>query len=259
MCRLNQSPMKNSSLLIGFTAIAVFAIVNFAMAATTISTNIQTDGQLSVGTTSTALPVAIQSPYTAASATQTFGLYDSGGELRTALSSYGGQDWFLNGGSGDIGAVTIGTPTGLPGIIFWSNVGETLNRFDVKSSLSAGFQMGYVGSNSQFFVSSSTNPSRTAIEDYGSSNVGYFSIDSSASAHQDIFTINPRGSVGIGVSSPSASLEVATSTSNATTTVVIGKASQNKGSCLVMYDAAGAVKYVSIQAGAFVISATACN
>jgi hypothetical protein len=40
--------MKNSSALIGFAAIAVFAIVNFATAATTISTNIQTDGTLSV-------------------------------------------------------------------------------------------------------------------------------------------------------------------------------------------------------------------
>jgi hypothetical protein len=42
--------MKNSSLLIGFAAIAVFAIVNVAAAATTISTNIQTDGTLTVGT-----------------------------------------------------------------------------------------------------------------------------------------------------------------------------------------------------------------
>ncbi|MDP3965820.1 MAG: hypothetical protein Q8Q13_03415, partial [bacterium] len=67
------------------------------------------------------------------------------------------------------------------------------------------------------------------------------------------------GSVGIGVTSPTSLLQVATSTNNATTSVEIGKTGQNKGSCLVLYDATGAVQYVTIQGGAFVISPTSCK
>jgi hypothetical protein len=67
------------------------------------------------------------------------------------------------------------------------------------------------------------------------------------------------GKIGIGTTTPDASLQVATTTANATTTVDLGKAGQTKGTCLIMYDATGAKKYVSIQSGAFVISSTQCN
>lgn len=75
----------------------------------------------------------------------------------------------------------------------------------------------------------------------------------------EVMRIDSQGRVGIGVTAPSASLEVATSTSNATTSIAVGKAGQNKGSCLIMYDATGAVKYVSIVSNAFVISNTSCQ
>lgn len=68
-----------------------------------------------------------------------------------------------------------------------------------------------------------------------------------------------NGNVGIGTTTPTVPLQVTTSSANATTTVEIGKLNQNKGSCLVMYDVAGTVQYVSIVSGAFVISATSCK
>ena len=68
-----------------------------------------------------------------------------------------------------------------------------------------------------------------------------------------------EGIVGIGTTTPTSSLQVTATTSNATTTIEIGKSGQSKGTCLVMYDKAGTVQYVSIQAGAFVISATSCR
>ncbi len=67
------------------------------------------------------------------------------------------------------------------------------------------------------------------------------------------------GRVGIGTTTPTTMFQVATSTTNATTTIEVGKANQNKGSCLKMYDDAGAVKYVSINGTSFVISATSCE
>lgn len=56
-------------------------------------------------------------------------------------------------------------------------------------------------------------------------------------------------------------LQVATSTSNATTTVVIGKTGQNKGSCLELFDSAGNPVYAYVAAGAstFTLSATSCQ
>jgi len=73
------------------------------------------------------------------------------------------------------------------------------------------------------------------------------------------FIVKHDGSTGIGTSTPTTMFQVATSTSNATTTMEVGKANQNKGSCLKMYDDAGAVKYVSINGTSFVISATSCE
>jgi len=73
------------------------------------------------------------------------------------------------------------------------------------------------------------------------------------------FVINDAGNVGIGTSTPTVPFQVATPSSNATTSIEVGKASQNKGSCLVMYDMTGAVQYVTIQGGAFVVSAASCK
>jgi hypothetical protein len=74
--------------------------------------------------------------------------------------------------------------------------------------------------------------------------------------------INSLGQVGMGLGATpilTASLQVATTTTNATTTVELGKTGQNKGTCLVMYDVTGTVQYVTIQGGALVVSSVSCK
>jgi hypothetical protein len=68
------------------------------------------------------------------------------------------------------------------------------------------------------------------------------------------------GKVGIGSSTPAASLQVTNTAANATTTVEIGKSGQNKGSCLKLYRSDGSAIYASVSAGAttFTLSTTAC-
>lgn len=70
---------------------------------------------------------------------------------------------------------------------------------------------------------------------------------------------NENGRIGIGTTSPTTQLQVTAQTLNSTTSIEVGKSNQNKGSCLVLYDAAGTVQYVSIVGGAFAISTTSCK
>jgi hypothetical protein len=74
-------------------------------------------------------------------------------------------------------------------------------------------------------------------------------------------TIKSTGFVGIGVTAPTVPLQVATSSSNATSTLTVGKTGQNKGSCLELFDAAGTAVYAYVAAGAstFTLSATSCK
>jgi hypothetical protein len=74
-------------------------------------------------------------------------------------------------------------------------------------------------------------------------------------------TIGADGSVGIGVTNSTVPLQVATPSSNATSTVIIGKTGQNKGSCLELFDSAGTPVYAYVAAGAstFTLSATSCK
>ncbi len=67
------------------------------------------------------------------------------------------------------------------------------------------------------------------------------------------------GSVGIGTTTPATSLQVTAASANATTTMEFGKANQNKGTCLKMYDAAGTLKWVSIQGGILTVSDNSCQ
>ena len=75
------------------------------------------------------------------------------------------------------------------------------------------------------------------------------------------FIASPNGYVGIGIPTPSSPLQVVAPTTNATTTVEIGRTGQGKGSCLVLYDAAGTAVYAYVAAGAttFTLSATSCK
>ncbi len=71
--------------------------------------------------------------------------------------------------------------------------------------------------------------------------------------------ITTTGNVGIGTTTPTAVLQATASAANATTTMEIGKSGQNKGTCLKMYDAAGTLKYVSIQGGSLTVSDSSCQ
>lgn len=62
-----------------------------------------------------------------------------------------------------------------------------------------------------------------------------------------------------GSSTPTANLQVTTPLANATSTLEIGKSGQNKGSCLIMYNEAGTVQYVSIVGSNLTVSATSCR
>src|SRR5215203_1125299 len=55
--------------------------------------------------------------------------------------------------------------------------------------------------------------------------------------------ITSAGLVAIGSSTPLANFQVTTATANATTSVQFGKANQNKGTCMTLYDAAGSPVY----------------
>src|SRR3990167_6118833 len=75
----------------------------------------------------------------------------------------------------------------------------------------------------------------------------------------DRMFINSLGQIGIGTTTPITNLQVTATSTNATTTVTIGKTGQTKGSCLELFDAVGTVQYVSIVAGTLQISATSCK
>jgi trimeric autotransporter adhesin len=81
----------------------------------------------------------------------------------------------------------------------------------------------------------------------------------STGAGTDQMTLTGTGQLGIGTTTPSTQLQVTASASNATSTLTVGKLGQNKGSCLEMYDVTGAVQYVRIISGAFVISSVSCK
>lgn len=71
--------------------------------------------------------------------------------------------------------------------------------------------------------------------------------------------LTSAGNLGLGTSTPTTNLQVTTLSANATTTLTVGKASQTKGSCLEMFDSVGTASYVSVVAGALVVSATSCK
>ncbi len=71
------------------------------------------------------------------------------------------------------------------------------------------------------------------------------------------FTI--LGTEGVGTSSPVANFQVANG-ANATTTMEVGSAEQNKGSCLKLYRTDGSPIYAYVAAGAttFTLTTTSC-
>jgi hypothetical protein len=88
-----------------------------------------------------------------------------------------------------------------------------------------------------------------------------FEVSNASGQVNEAMMIDTNSNVGIGTTSPVSSLQVVASTTNATTTVTIGQSNQNKGSCLVLYDAGGNAVYASVASGAttFTLSTTSCK
>lgn len=80
----------------------------------------------------------------------------------------------------------------------------------------------------------------------GLSAANVFNVRNGGSSY---FLINAAGKVGIGTTTPAANLQVTTITANATSSLQVGKANQNKGSCLTYYDTAGTPVYMYFAAG----------
>lgn len=201
--------------------IGVLVVVSTVKAATTISTNIVTEGTLSVTSSSTLLGNVVIGTTTTSSNTPLKVNSTYGGYLEVLRRS-GGYDHF-----------NVRTVDG----------GGDYDTIDLEMDPELGFNIYYGASSFAFNSWLQANMS----------NGGIFEVKPSAAKFIGM-------NVGVGVvPSVNSILKVATSTNNATTSVEIGKASQNKGSCLVMYDATGAVKYVSVIGTSLVVSATSCQ
>lgn len=68
-----------------------------------------------------------------------------------------------------------------------------------------------------------------------------------------------NGVVGIGTTTPTAVLQATTPTANATTTIEFGKANQNKGTCLKMYNSVGTLTYCQLSGTTWSCSTTSCE
>jgi hypothetical protein len=240
--------MKNSSLLIGFSAIAVFAIVNVAAAATTISTNIQTDGILTVSGTATSTFTGylnLSSGLNIGGATSTGAL----GLIENPSTSV----WqsFQDASGNEFAAFTDsgGAPT-------WRTL--TIN-FNGAS--------GERGVNDNYLVLRFNNASRKlffcetgAVAQIQTVHQLNITAGSNGSTAVPQISLTTSGLVGIGSSTPLANLQVANPTSNATTTLEFGSTGQNKGSCLKLYRTDGSAIYAYVAAGATTctLSTTAC-
>jgi len=127
------------------------------------------------------------------------------------------------------GNVGIGTssPDETVQVFQTANSGNNYNQGTLKvggSTTALGFQFGYHG------ISSGRNVI-TSLNDAGGSNqrisIGFGAVDSSGEPATNVMTLNQSGSVGIGTSSPSGKLNLAT---GATTTCELRLTSNNTGS-----------------------------
>ena len=265
------------------TLLVLVAFVSVAQASTTIGTDIFTEGNLTVsGNASTSLFSAFGPAYFGATATSSF---NSAGILSLVSNglAVGTNQLVVSGGNDGIGTTS---PTFQLSIVKAEGSSISSNAAQLYVGHSAAAAYPYAAIELDHYNSGAGNQGGADLNfsDNGVSQ-GVLRFDSALGVNDGLGLINvtadgpiyfetndsggtyntpqmlitSAGSVGVGVTAPTATLEVATSTSNATTTVVVGKSGQNKGSCLVMYDVTGTVQYVSIQGGALVVSSTSCR
>lgn len=96
-------------------------------------------GNVGIGTVSPMSPLQINSNL---SSGNLFQAYNSG-VLKTSILYTGGQNWYLSALTSPVGAISISTPGGNPGISFFTDsLGNNINRFDFQN-LGSYFGMGY--------------------------------------------------------------------------------------------------------------------
>ncbi len=243
--------MKKYTHLLSVIIIGVLTVVGTVSAATTISTDITTGGVLTasgIGDSSFVgnLGIGSTTPYAKLSVSGSGVL---GGTVTassfvgtsTATTTFGGNIKF----TGTSAVTQIHTYYG--GLYLGKAAGDPSYGIEQSGTISIG------GVN--------TSRAGTHVFGYDSVSVAFTdsTIDPNNPIYNDLFNFSSGGNFGIGIASPGAPLDVNTLGLNATTSIKFGKAGQNKGTCLQMYDAVGAVKYVSIQNGAFVITSTSCK
>lgn len=176
----------------------------------------------------------------------------------------------LNTALGDrsLTAVTSGgSNTALGGIsLFTLTTGSNNTGVGVRSLLTTngtgnvalGNNAGRYTTGSNEFYVNNQDLTTTGNEKIFSLMYGNFSGVASSTNGQ-FLTIN--GQLAVGTNTPSSNLHVTASSTNATSTMTLGKAGQTKGSCFELYDAGGSVKYVYIASGAttFTITTATCK
>ena len=225
------------------TAFLIFSLVLMATAvsaSTTISTDINTQGQLTVTGTSTLMgKVGIGTSSTGYALTVSpsntgIGLYASDGSLQADIESFGNSSTTRSAGfnfKGVSGASGIGADN-------W-----TIFRYNAASNK---IYMGDTGSVSWL---------QSGHDFYVRAGLG--AISNPTTTPQFVIE-GATGSVGIATTSPVANLQVANG--SATTTVELGSANQNVGTCIKLYRSDGSAIYATVAAGAttFTLSTSAC-
>ena len=272
--------------------LSVFFVVSAAQAASTISTNIQTDGTLSVtglstlGNASTTLFSATGPAYFGTTATSIFtsagrlGIFTASpraaleiaGDLIVASSTnlninnpefgWGANNMSSVGGgfhtviNGRLNGTSGGTGNlVIAGTITADTAGSNFNNV-VGVGASA---TGAVDDASVFGRSASvSNSARSTALGYQAT---VTSLNDTVAIGNSSAKVWIAGTAGIGTSTPTTQLQVTAAASNATSTLTVGKTGQNKGSCLELFDSAGTAVYAYVAAGAttFTLSATSCK
>lgn len=204
-------------------------VVGTVSAATTISTNIVTEGTLSVTGTSTLM-----------------GNVGIGTSTPNEELDVYGEISFIRGGGGYLG--NFGYVGAITNSYYATNI-KSVNQIPTLVDPTGQAWYTFMGNYPQGYMIGHLNPGAV----WGA-NVAFLGI-------------SPSGKMAIGGAMSSGdptnivdSFHVASST-NATTTIQIGKSGQNKGSCLVLYDDAGTAVYAHIATGAtaFTLSYTSCR
>lgn len=235
-------------------------------AATTISTSISTDGNISIGTSSpwarfSINPNGITGPsLVVGSSTATSLIVSNGGQvgigtlvpdqildISGALAlNVGLNDWIASKSYPAIYRTTTGSNTTYPfnnagNLIIQPRTSLTRDIVFANGNASSNFVRAVINTNGNFGIATTSPVARLSVA--GAGNSTQYAVLVSDVASTTLFSIRESGSVGVGIAAPTSQFQVATSSTNATTSVEFGKSGQNKGSCIVLYDASGTAVY----------------